>query len=346
MQRAHVPSVAERFRASVAPLVVLGPPAVALGLSAAWVPFGPATLDLAMFACWFLTLAAAYWSSASVELLEAVRDPAEPARESPLDALDKLAIAGIGVFQLGGLATFIACLVVDLQAEVPRTNVSAFSVVAALGASVSALLVRRMIDRDALRLLDVLLDAEPFGPASREGAPVRMQGVVRDPTPVATPVGPAAFAITEDVEHTPGTDPNIVRGSLASDRTFFVESPQGSLELDARGVLWAPGERLTWGDRAESGRDHTVTVDYLPVGVSVTVAGALKRGTRPGVGALAPTPGSPVVLLRHGPEEDPLAVFREARRRRRMARAALLAVTALTAALAAAMMPALPPTRW
>lgn len=347
MHPATPASLADRFRASAAPFLVLVPLALVALALAAVLPFGPGTLDLVMFAGWFLAMCFTAWSSGSSDLLDVVRSPGVPRPpEGPVPALDRLALVGMLLFGLGGVTALIACLVADLSYDPADggavVNVSLGSFVAALGFAVSGVLLRRLADREAFALLHVALDAEPLGPTSAAGALVCLRGVVNDPTPVATPAGPAAFAITEAIEHTPGTDPNIVTGSLANDRTFLVTADHVAVELDAQGAHWAPGERLTWRARAASGNEQTVNFDYLPVGARVTVAGVLRAWARPGVAILAASPDAPVVLLRHGPADDPLAPLRASRRRRRLAPVLLAALVVAITVTGVVMLRALP----
>jgi len=348
MRTATPASLADRFRASAAPFFVLVPLALVGLLLAAVIPFGPGTLDLVMLAAWFLAMCFTVWSAGSSDLLDVVRSPGVPRPpEGPVPTIDRLALFGMLLFGLGGITALIACLVVDLSHDPADggavVNVSLGSFISALGFAVSGILLRRLADREAFALLHVALDAEPLGPASSAGALVRLRGVVNDPTPVATPAGPAAFAITEAIEHTPGTDPNIVSGSLANDRTFLVTADHVAVELDGQGAHWAPGERLTWSARTASGNEQTVNLDYLPLGALVTVAGVLRSWARPGVATLTASPDAPVVLLRHEPDDDPLAPLRASRRRRRLAPVLLVALVVAIVATGAAMLRALPP---
>ena len=352
MESVQPPYLTQRFRASRVPLFVFVPVAAACALAAVALPFSPSTLDFAMLASWSVTTGLTFWGSLSDEFV-VVRDPSRPAPQEPARRGEALALVLSVVFGLGGFASLLAFTGIDIppghvdalaSGSTPVVvNMSLASAVMAVGAVVAGLSLRRMMERDMLRAVASVLDSAPLTPASRPGERVHLHGVVRDPTPVASPVGPAAFAITSDVEEVPGSDPNIERGNLANDRTFYIVGADAAVELDPRGVLWTPGERLRWHARAPSGNTRKITVDYLPVDAPVLVAGVLRAGARSETPGLAATPEVPVVLMRPGAGDDPFATLRAVRRRSRLAQALLAAHLVLTAAVAVALANQLPP---
>lgn len=305
-----------------------------------------------MLASWSLTVGMTFWGSLGGEF-DVVRDPSTPAPQEKTRVTDVLALIGSALSMLGGLPVLITFAAIDMPPghteEVGAgiapavVNMSLASAIFAVVAALCGMLLRRVMDRDVLHAIATLLDAHPLSSASRLGTRVRLTGVVRDPTPVASPTGPAAFAITSDEEHVPGSDPNIERGNLASDRTFYIVGSDAAVELDARGVLWTPGDRRQWRTRAPSGNDRTITVDYLPVGAPVLVAGTLHAGAPGAPPSLRVTPTTPVVLMRHGPDEDPFAVLRGVRRRSRLALLVLALHVLVTTAIGVALTRDLPP---
>jgi hypothetical protein len=118
-------------------------------------------------------------------------------------------------------------------------------------------------------LLGAIVDAPPFGAMPDETKWGSIEGVVRDPTPVAVAGAPRALASIVETKVRAGSDPDIVTESVLNQGTFFVDSDIGSFEIDPTRATWASAVRMVIKDE----KDRHAFADVVAIGGHVVVAG-------------------------------------------------------------------------
>jgi hypothetical protein len=123
--------------------------------------------------------------------------------------------------------------------------------------------------RKRASLLGAIVDAPPFTAMPDETKWGSVEGVVRDPTPVAVAGAPRALASVVDTKVRAGSDPDIVTESVLNQGTFFVDSEIGSFELDPTRATWASAVRMVIANE----ENRHAFADVVAIGGHVVVAG-------------------------------------------------------------------------
>lgn len=126
-------------------------------------------------------------------------------------------------------------------------------------------------------LLRTLLRSPAWGPRDLDAAWGSTEGTVRDPTPVKVEGGEHAIANVIEREVRSGSDPDIVVEKVLNRGTFFVESSDGSFELDPTRATWASAVRIVEPKEKRKRADTSKVTDVVPIGGTVLVAGRATR---------------------------------------------------------------------
>lgn len=331
------------------PLVVAGAGVVAGAVAA--LPRSPARVDALM-----LGLCLAGLGVVVAELYD--EGPAilqAPPRTADAPGTVRGATALLAVLVTLGVLVAPFCVVAALVADWPpnhaddarRTvNAAWYGIAATLWFCGGAVILNR-VSASTKAVARAVARARPLafplsGPTYGAGA-----GVVRDPTPIRTDAGLAAFALTEDVEHMPGSDPNVSVEKLHAVGTFEVEvwTPGGPrrVEVAAEHLHFGNPVRRVLEGRAASGRPRTYTESVMPVGARVLLVGRVEPGPRGD--AVRPTGAEPALLFRlDGAEEDPMVALRGLARRPWLRLALIAALAAGAGVLGGSEAGHLPPT--
>lgn len=269
----------ERPRLRLDARVVLAAAGALLAIAAFAIPLSPVKVDVAAWAASLFATGAALATAARMPRF--VHGGAPVAKLA--DSHGKiLATAAVAVLSFVVFPTFGDAVAYG-SARQPPVNGSMVAVVLVAVQIAVQLGVLAIGTRRIASLLRVLLRAPLWGPGHLDATWGATEGTVRDPTPVTVDGAPHALANVIEREVREGSAPDIVVEKVLNAGTFFVESDDGSFEVDPTRATWASIVRLA-GEKK--------TTDVVPIGGTVLVAG---RATRE-------TPGLRARLAQGGPE--------------------------------------------
>jgi uncharacterized protein (DUF983 family) len=168
-----------------------------------------------------------------------------------------------------------------------------------------------------------------------------IEGIIVDPTPVESALGPAGIVAITEEEVVSCSDPNIVAHSTLTDDGFVLRGRAGDLAIDPDGTSWASTLYSAESRGEQRGRPLIVHTVVVPVGAPAIAWGRLRHGE--GGAALVGEGGAAPVLLVCARDEQPLAVLRALRTKLRAGLALSLLSLLSTLAVIATQWSAIPP---
>jgi hypothetical protein len=160
----------------------------------------------------------------------------------------------------------------------------------------------------ALSVNDLSAQRRLVGADAWDGAldrDVRVEGIVRDPTPVTVGSTEAALGRQEFWDARSGSDPDVlVRGSFENKGTYLVDAAVGVVEIDPAETLWASTVTKT---EPRVNYQHYHVIELIPIGGKIVAAGRVVAGSPPKLVASGTRAAIVLATSKHG---EPLALAR------------------------------------
>jgi hypothetical protein len=160
----------------------------------------------------------------------------------------------------------------------------------------------------ALAVNDLSAQRRLVGAAAWDGEldrDVRVEGIVRDPTPVTIGGTAAALGRAEQWKARSGSDPDVlVVSSFENKGTYLVDAAVGVVEVDPAETLWA--STVTKVEPRVDGSNYKV-VELIPIGGKIVAAGRVVAGSPPKLVASGTRAAIVLATSKHG---EPLALAR------------------------------------
>jgi hypothetical protein len=159
-----------------------------------------------------------------------------------------------------------------------------------------------------LAMFDLRAERRLVGAPSWDGAldrDVRVEGIVRDPTPVTIGSTAAALGRAETWTARSGSDPDVlVVKSFDNKGTYLVDAAVGVVEIDPSETLWA--STVNRSDPRVDDNNYSV-VELIPIGGKIVAAGRIVAGSPP---KLVASGTRAAIVLATSPHGEPLALAR------------------------------------